>query len=461
MYESLTIRMTFYIIVRQFAVELAKFERRKHTKKYKQFDYAQSKCGEKQKMIYMLFPLLAAAAFFFYYYFVKRACVAAGLDENGFAAYGIAAVCAVGFSYISSRLGVFAVFSIHIMAVSLGLWLIYIGASAVYRKATTGKFGKAETKNEIKRSFMPSTFGIENTAAALTANISAKNENAVWTRLYDSRLVPVALTLAIIIGGHANMMNVTRTDRTIYTEKNIRAEGYKVALIADMHYGVSVGDKTLYRICDEISEAGVDMVVLCGDIVDENTTKEGMHTVFDALGGIRSTYGVFYVYGNHDRQTYTADKAFTEAELAETIENNGITLLCDSAVKLNDELTVVGRQDMSYRGEEGRTPVSQLLSGVDKTDYIITLDHQPRQYKENALAGTNLLLSGHTHGGQFWPLNVLFEITDINEANYGYTKIADDAQAFVTSGFAGWGFPIKTVCPAEYVVIDIVPVNNK
>ncbi|MCX4314913.1 MAG: metallophosphoesterase family protein, partial [Clostridia bacterium] len=77
-----------------------------------------------------------------------------------------------------------------------------------------------------------------------------------------------------------------------------------IALIADVHYGISVDKAELDRICAEISAASPSIVVLCGDIVDENTSKQGMAEVFDSLGGIKTEFGVYYVFGNHDRQLY-------------------------------------------------------------------------------------------------------------------------------------------------------------
>ena len=279
-----------------------------------------------------------------------------------------------------------------------------------------------------------------------------------WKTIYGFGIIPVVLATSVMLGGYINMNTVTSTNVTIGTQKDIRQSGYRVALIADVHYGVSIDKAELARICAEISAASPSIVVLCGDIVDENTSKQGMADVFGALGGINSEFGVFYVFGNHDRQLYAwDDRKFTEKELVQTIESSGITLLSDETFSINDEFTVVGREDAAYEGESVRAPIAELVKDVDTTDFILMLDHQPRQYKENGEAGVDLLLSGHTHGGQIFPANLMFDLFGINEAVYGYTKINETTQAFVTSGFAGWGFPVKTCAPAEYVLIDILP----
>lgn len=280
----------------------------------------------------------------------------------------------------------------------------------------------------------------------------------VWKKIYGSGIIAFGITAVIFIYGHYNMMHVVQTDYTIYTDKEIRKEGYRAALIADVHFSVSVDLNTLKEKCDEISSNNVDMVFLCGDIVDENTSKENMEQVFKAFSEIKSTYGVYYVYGNHDRQLYRNNRKYTEEELKSAIESFGITILQDEKAEAGDEIVVVGREDASYHQTLGkaeeRDSIEELIKDIDKDKFIIVLDHQPKEYEENSMAGTDLLLSGHTHAGQMWPVNIAFKFLKFDDAVYGYTKI-DATQAFITSGFAGWGYSVKTSSPAEYVIIDI------
>lgn len=280
----------------------------------------------------------------------------------------------------------------------------------------------------------------------------------VWKKIYGSGIIAFGITAVIFIYGHYNMMHVVQTDYTIYTDKEIRKEGYRAALIADVHFSVSVDLNTLKEKCDEISSNNVDMVFLCGDIVDENTSKENMEQVFKAFSEIKSTYGVYYVYGNHDRQLYRNNRKYTEEELKSAIESFGITILQDEKAEAGDEIVVVGREDASYHQtlgkSEERDSIEELIKDIDKDKFIIVLDHQPKEYEENSMAGTDLILSGHTHAGQMWPVNIAFKFLKFDDAVYGYTKI-DATQAFITSGFAGWGYSVKTSSPAEYVIIDI------
>lgn len=281
----------------------------------------------------------------------------------------------------------------------------------------------------------------------------------VFNVVYGFGVIPIVITCAIIIYGYFNMMNVVRTNYTLNTDKkfSIEEDGeYRVALIADVHYGISLDDEKMKLICDEISGCNPDIVVLCGDIVDENSKKEEMEYVFSTLGKIQSKYGIFYVYGNHDRQLYNPNKAYTLDEIENAIKQSGITILQDEAILLNDEFVVFGREDAGYNKDKGRTPVAEILANIDSSIYKLGLDHQPKNYDENAEAEVDLLLSGHTHGGQIWPANYLFEIVKFDDAVYGLIEDGqDNFNAIVTSGLAGWGYTIKTASPAEYVIIDI------
>lgn len=278
-------------------------------------------------------------------------------------------------------------------------------------------------------------------------------------RLHDLGIVPLLLTVLVFIYGYYNMMHVVETEYTVTTEKEIsasREDGYEVALLADLHYGVSLNQQQLQEMCDQISEKNVDLVVLGGDVVDENTTKEQMKEVFSVLGTIKSQDGIFFVYGNHDRQIYRRQRAFTEEELANEITAQGISILQDKTYRMNNGITLIGREDLSYTRNGERASLEKLLNDVGEEQYRLVLDHQPADYKENKLANTDLILSGHTHGGQFWPANYLFEIFQFNDAVYGMTSWKDNnLKAIVTSGVAGWQYPIKTSAPAEYVIVHI------
>ena len=276
----------------------------------------------------------------------------------------------------------------------------------------------------------------------------------IWQILYKSGALALAFTLAFSLYGYINLHNVVATEYTVKTEKSIRAEGYRVVLIADVHYGVSVDDEEFARICDEIEALSPDMVVLCGDIVDNNTTTEQMKYVFSQFGAIKSEFGTFYVHGNHDKPFGFAgfESEFTEDQLTTTIKNSNISILTDDVIEIGDDMLLVGRNDAS---ERGRMDIEKLLEGANGEKFILTLDHQPRDYENIAASKTDLVLSGHTHAGQIWPVGFVQEIFNMNDEVYGHGFYDEDTQFIVTAGFAGWKYPVKTEEKAEYVVIDI------
>ena len=273
----------------------------------------------------------------------------------------------------------------------------------------------------------------------------------IWRRLQKCYVLPLIATMVIISYGYWNMYHVVQTNYIVKTQKDIPKEGYRVALFADIHFGISLDLEGIKEVCEKVEKQKPDMVILCGDIVDENTTYQDMEQLFQVLGVIKSRYGVYYVYGNHDMQKYSGQPAFTNKDIIRNLSENGITLLRDEKIQVTNDLVLVGRQDAS---NGYRMPLEELYKEVDKEDFIMTLDHQPLEYEINRELGTDLLLSGHTHAGQLFPINFLIKVIPFGDAVYGETK-RDSFTAIVTAGLAGWKFPIKTSAPAEYVIINI------
>lgn len=284
-------------------------------------------------------------------------------------------------------------------------------------------------------------------------------QNKEWSKLcekvYRSGVIAVILTAIIIGYGRYNIFQVVRTEYTLQTQKNIQEEGYRLVLLSDLHYGVSMNDEQLQKVADRISEENPDIVVLDGDIVDENTTSAQMKSAFKILGTIDSKYGIYYTYGNHDKNNYSTAPNYTADRLAETIKENHIQILEDDTTVINDEVALIGRADRGD-GNESRQEISELTSKLDKNQEWIVLDHQPSDYENVKKSGCDIILSGHTHAGQIWPAGLFASLFHFDEMNYG--KIQQESfQAVVTSGIAGWGYPIRTEKHSEYVVLNIVP----
>ncbi|MBR6526175.1 MAG: metallophosphoesterase [Clostridia bacterium] len=266
-------------------------------------------------------------------------------------------------------------------------------------------------------------------------------------------ILPLLLSALVMALGYANLHHVTVTEYTVYTDKPIRAEGYTAVLIADMHYGVSLDDQKLEKVAEEISAFSPDAALLCGDIVDDQTPLGSIAPLFARLGAIRAKDGVYYAFGNHDRPFSFIRSGYTENDLRNAIQNAGITILQDKSTPLGSDILLAGREDNS---RPDRMPVKELLSDIETGRFVLLMDHQPADYDQSAMFA-DLIVSGHTHGGQIFPLGQIMRLFGINDWVYGQTNWDSDTQIIVTSGFAGWRFPIKTNAPAEYAVIHIQP----
>ncbi|MDD3746371.1 MAG: metallophosphoesterase [Anaerostipes sp.] len=271
-----------------------------------------------------------------------------------------------------------------------------------------------------------------------------------WNILYQSEVLVIFLTGVIMIFGLWNMHQVTRKDYTIYTKDMKKERTPKIALVSDLHLGTTMDAAKMQTYADDIEKTNPDLVLLAGDIVDENTSKAEMEKIAKIFGNMKSTYGTYYVFGNHDYNTYVKDPNYTAAQLEKTFEAAGIHVLTDEIVNVSKEIVIVGQRDLS---DSTRKDITKEIQGIPKDKFVILMDHQPGDIKSNSKNGIDLQVSGHTHAGQIWPTGQLMEILGVNQINYGYRKIGS-YQVIVSSGIAGWGYPIRTGGRCEYVIID-------
>jgi len=273
------------------------------------------------------------------------------------------------------------------------------------------------------------------------------NNKNIFIKVYKICIVPFIITLVLFVYGYFNIRNIVETKYTINVgmEENLR-----ILLITDSHYGNILKKNNLEKIKDDLDKVDADIVLLGGDIVDEYTDKAEMKYIFNFFSNIKNKYGIYYIYGNHDKQRYKSIPSYTDDELENEILLNDIKILKDEYLEIRNNVVLVGRNDKSL----GRKSVKDVLSGVDKDDYIIMLDHQPLDYVEVEKNGVDLILSGHTHGGQIFPIGLFIDWFKTADLSYGHEKV-NNMNAIVSSGFSGWGYPIRTQAHSEYVVIDL------
>lgn len=267
-----------------------------------------------------------------------------------------------------------------------------------------------------------------------------------------SALLAFVITAVYLFIGAYNAMHVVKTTYEINTKKKVGQ--LRIALISDSHISTLFDGDGFAEHLKEIQSEKPDLVIVAGDYVDDETYRNDMIKSSKALGELECTYGVFYSPGNHDRGYYNK-RDFSYDDLKNELVADGVRVLEDEAVLIDDRFYIIGRKDKSEQMLSGnRKSMSEWMSGIDASKYTIVVDHQPNDYKAQAESGVDLVLSGHTHGGQIIPGNFTGEWFNLNDFTYGMKHI-DKTDFIVTSGIADWKLMFKTGCKSEYVIVDI------
>ena len=279
----------------------------------------------------------------------------------------------------------------------------------------------------------------------IVRKITKKEVGPVVRNLSAIILTVVYLTVGWIMANH-----VFVTQYSFKTDKQIGGN-LRIVQISDSHIGVTLDGASFAHQMERISSYKPDIVVITGDFVDDDTSYEDMIAACRALGSLDVRYGVFYVFGNHDKGYYNS-RDFNTVQLWQALKDNGVVVLEDESVLVDGMFYIIGRQDRSVRR---RADMADLVVGLDDSLYSIVLDHQPNDYEAEAAAGVDLVLSGHTHGGHIFPGGIIGLMIGSNDMAYG-TEVRGNTTFVVTSGISGWAIPFKTGCFSEFVVIDIL-----
>ncbi len=271
---------------------------------------------------------------------------------------------------------------------------------------------------------------------------------------YHSWIPAVATTVVYLGIGWFLVFHVWETDYSYKTEKH--TGNIRVVQFADSHVGTTFDGKGLNKYVDEMNKEKPDVVLITGDFVDDGTSKQDMEDACAAVGRLNTKYGVYFVFGNHDKGYYAKERrGYDGNDLIAELEKNNVKVLQDESVLIDDRFYIIGRQDASEEQSGGsRAKASDLTKDLDSEKYMIMMDHQPNDYDAEAESGVDLVLSGHTHGGQMLPITFMGELLKANDATYGQST-RKNTNFIVTSGISDWEIKFKTGCKSEYVVIDI------
>ncbi len=226
--------------------------------------------------------------------------------------------------------------------------------------------------------------------------------------------------------------------------------GFSIAQISDVHVGSTIKRGFVQRIVTIVNSLKTDLIAVTGDLVDGSVQQLSRHTA--PLAGLAARHGVFFVTGNHEY--YSGERAWT-AEVTRL----GLRVLKNEHVVLQHEgasLVLAGVTDLSahhFGDGELSDPEAALRGSPEDAGAKILLAHQPNSATAAARAGFDLQLSGHTHGGQFWPWNLF--VGFFQPFTGGLYRLKD-LWVYVNQGTGYWGPPNRFGVPSEITRIRLV-----
>lgn len=229
----------------------------------------------------------------------------------------------------------------------------------------------------------------------------------------------------------------------------VALEGFVIAQISDVHVGPTIKRPFVEAMVARVNGLGADLVAITGDLVDGSVHELGSHT--QPLAQLASRHGTYFVTGNHEY--YSGAPAWIHE-----MRRLGATVLLNEHVVLDHDgapLAIAGVTDFSahHFDPTHRSDAKAALAGAPEGSVKVLLAHQPRSALGAEQAGAHLQLSGHTHGGQFWPWNHFVRLQQPFTAGL---KRLGMMWIYISSGTGYWGPPMRFGIPSEITRIRLV-----
>ena len=225
-------------------------------------------------------------------------------------------------------------------------------------------------------------------------------------------------------------------------------KGFKIVQISDLHLGQMMTKKTLEQIVDQVNSLKPDLIAITGDLADGSTAK--LLNEANPLKNLKAEKGIYFVTGNHEY--YSGVENWTLA-----IDKMGIKVLNNENIKIRKEddyfyLAGVTDHEGKNFGREHASDFKKALSGLENGKKKILLAHQPIAVQKASEYGTDLVLAGHTHGGQIWPFNYFVYLQQpYLKGFYDY----NGTKLYVNQGTGCWGPPVRLGSKNEITQITL------
>ncbi|MET9389994.1 metallophosphoesterase [Streptomyces sp. NPDC006624] len=266
-------------------------------------------------------------------------------------------------------------------------------------------------------------------------------------RLFVSRVVAGAAAAAAVgtVGhGTYGVLRGPEVKRvTVPLAKLPRAaHGYRIAVVSDVHLGPVLGRGFAQKVVDTINSTQPDLIAVVGDLVDGSVKDLGPAAA--PLAQLKARHGSYFVTGNHEY--------FSGAgQWIEEVRRLGLDPL-ENARRELPHFDLAGVNDVAGEDEGQGPDFARALGDRDTARACVLLAHQPVQIHDAVDHGVDLQLSGHTHGGQLWPGNLL--ASGANPTLAGLERYGD-TQLYVSRGAGAWGPPTRVGAPSDITVIEL------
>jgi uncharacterized protein len=263
--------------------------------------------------------------------------------------------------------------------------------------------------------------------------------------LARSTAIVAGLTAASITGyGVRTALGPPRINRwqTPMAKLPRAMDGTRLAVVSDIHLGPLTGTRHVGRIVDLINSVQADIVCVVGDLVDGSVAELGRFA--RPLADIESRYGSYFVTGNHEYYSGFAP-------WVEEVASLGVRPLRNERVEIGG-LDLAGVNDLGGTQYDDGPDFGKALGNRDVQRPVILMAHQPAAAHQAAPFGVDLQVSGHTHGGQMAPFNLLVKLEQPIVSGYGDV---DGVPVYVTNGAGFWGPPVRVGAPPQVTVIEL------
>ncbi len=294
--------------------------------------------------------------------------------------------------------------------------------------------------------------GLFTVDAALLLIGAAVGDDFGLTVSRSRAVVVLGFAIVAAVVGMASALTPPRISRhQIHLARWPKAlDGFRIVQISDIHIGSMLDHRFARSIVERVNELAPDLVAVTGDLVDGPVKH--LRDDVAPFGDLRARHGVFFVTGNHDYYSGADPWLDHVKELGmQPLRNERVTISQNGA---HFELAGVDDHRGDLFGPGHGEDVPTALAERDPADAVVLLAHDPSTFPAAVHADVDLQLSGHTHGGQIWPFNLLVRAAVGFVAGH-YRRGA--SQLLVSCGTGYWGPPMRLRAPAEIIEISLHP----